>query len=130
MIELSATAVVLIVCMVLFAQLLALVGKQERVAAGRQVALRAAANRLEQLLAKDFGELAVTTAKDETTPAEVLKQLPSAQLSVQVSAVEPPAGEVAAKQIRVAITWRDAAGVTVPGVALTGWKHQSAEAAP
>jgi len=127
MVELSATAVILIVCMVLFAQLLALIGKQERIADARQVALRTAANRLEGLLAKDFAELPLA-GNTESPALELLELLPSAEMKVQVSAVESAAEQPAAKQIRVEITWLDAAGVRVPGVALSAWKH--AEVAP
>ncbi|WP_145094344.1 hypothetical protein [Anatilimnocola aggregata] len=122
--ELAAAGVVLVACLALFAQILFLVGKQERAAEARQVALRTAANRLETLLAKNWDELTVTEPTAEAASAEVLALIPSATMSVQVSLATEPVDQPPAKQIRVEVSWTDSAGAFVQPVGLSAWKHQ------
>ncbi len=120
LVEVTAAAVIVVVCCALLAQMLFLIARQERTAEARQVAWLSAANRLEQLLAREWADLPVAEAAEGKVPAELLRLLPTAQMRTQVIAVE----DGAARQVSVEIVWRDQAGVSVQPVSLSAWKHR------
>lgn len=125
LLEVSAASMILIVTCALMAQLLFLVSRQERAAELRQTALRAVANRLEQLQARGWDELPVAKAAEEAAPAEVLALQPQAIMRTEVTAAE----EEAVRQIRVQIEWPDAVGNRMEPISLSAWKHRPATAA-
>lgn len=127
LVEVTAAAVIVIVCCALLAQMLFLIARQERTAEARQVAWLVAANRLEDLVAKEWADLPVADAASDKVPAELLRLLPSAKMHSQVIASE----EDTARQVRVEISWTDRAGLAVQPVSLSAWKHRpAAEAQP
>jgi Tfp pilus assembly protein PilV len=121
LLEVGIACVMFVVVGLVLAELLHLVARQERSADARQAALRAVANRLEQLQARAWDDLPVAK-KDETPPDDVLLLLKSARMQAEVIDVE----EGAVRQIRVQIEWRDPAGNWLPPVALSAWKHRPA----
>lgn len=126
--ELTIAAALLILCSAVITQMLHLVARMERASDARQAAVRAVANRLEQLQARSWDELPVAKRTAEATPAEVLQLLPRAQLWTEVVEQEKSAA-ILVREIRVQIDWTDAAGNRVPSVSLSAWKHHPATTA-
>lgn len=124
-VEVSAASVVLICAFMLLAQLLYLIGRQERSAEARELAVQTVANELEAMLAEDWEALTIGEAQETKAPEEVRSLLSNLSLKRQVLAGE----EAASKQLRVELTWRDSTGTLVSPVTLVAWKHR-AEAAP
>ena len=124
LIEVTIACMLLILCAAVVAQMLHLVARQERITDLRQTALRAVANRLEQLQARAWDELPVAARSAEPAPAEVLQLQPKAQLWSEV--LEQEDGQV--REIRVQIGWPDAAGNQVQPVSLSAWKQRTASA--
>jgi Tfp pilus assembly protein PilV len=122
LLEVTIACLLLILCAAVVAQMLHLLARQERVTDVRQTALRAVANRMEQLQARAWDELPVAPRTAEALPAEVLQLQPRAQLWSEV--LEQEDGRV--REIRVQIDWPDAGGNTVQPVSLSGWKYRVA----
>jgi type II secretory pathway component PulJ len=122
LLEVGIACAMFVIVGIVVAELLHVVARQERTADARQAALRAVANRLEQLQARAWDELPVAKM-DERPPEDVLQLLKNARMQSEVTAVE----EGAARQIRVQIDWRDPAGNWLPPVALSAWKHRPAK---
>lgn len=119
LLELTTACAMFVVVALVVAELIHVITRQERSADARQAALRAVANRLEQLQARDWDDLPVAKTH-ETLPDDVQLLLKSARMQTEVTAVE--AG--AARKIRVQIDWRDPAGNWLSPVALSAWKHR------
>jgi type II secretory pathway pseudopilin PulG len=119
LLELTTACAMFVVVALVVAELVHGITRQERSADARQAALRAVANRLEQLQARDWDDLPVAKT-DETLPDDVQMLLKTARMQTEVTTVE----EGAARQIRVQIDWRDPAGNWLPPVALSAWKHR------
>ncbi len=118
LLEMGIACAMFLVLGIVLAELLNLVARQERSADARQAALRAVANRLEQLQARAWDELPVANTDDEL-PEDVRLLLKSARMQTEVAAVED-----GARQIRVQMDWRDPAGNWQAPVVLTAWKHR------
>jgi prepilin-type N-terminal cleavage/methylation domain-containing protein len=125
LLEVTIAAALLILCGAVIAQMLHLVARVERSSDARQAAVRAVANRLEQLQARSWDKLPVAKRTAEAAPAEILQVLPRAQLWTEV--IELEEGQL--REIRVQIDWTDAAGNPVQPVSLSAWKHRPATAA-
>jgi len=122
LLEVTLASAVLIACAVVIAEMLHLVARQERTTDARHAALRAVANRLEVLRAHGWDELGERPLRDDPVPEEVRSLLKNAKLQSEIVAVE----DGAARQIRVQLTWRDAAGNRVQPIELSAWKHRPA----
>lgn len=130
LLEVTVAAALMILCGAIVAQMLHLVARLERSSDARQTAVRAVANRLEQLQARSWDELPVAKRTAEPVPAEVLQVLPRAQLWSEVIEQEGgPGRENSVREVRVQIDWPDAAGNRVQPVSLSGWKHRPTAAA-
>jgi hypothetical protein len=125
-VEISAASLVLIMAIMLLAQLLYLVARQERASEARELAGRTAANELEAMLAEDWEELQIDEGIDVSPPEEVLRILRSATLKRQVLAGH----DASSKQLRVELAWHDASGEPVSPVTLVAWKHRPAHKPP
>jgi hypothetical protein len=125
-VEITAASLVLIMAIMLLAQLLHLVARQERASEAREAAVRTAANELEAMLAEDWEALTIDEGI-EVSPPEALRQLlHSVTVKRQVSAGEDASG----KQLRVQVSWRDASGELVSSVTLVAWKHRPPNTPP
>lgn len=119
LLEVAIACAMFVIVGLVLAELLHLVGRQERAADARQAALRAVANRLEGLQARSWNDLPIGKT-DETPPDDVLLLLKSARMQSEVTAEE----DGVTRQIRVQLDWRDPAGNWLPPIALSAWKHR------
>ncbi|WP_435016122.1 type IV pilus modification PilV family protein [Tundrisphaera sp. TA3] len=120
LVEMTATAVMLVAAMTITVQLVGWVAAERRSVARRERALLEAANLLERLAARPWDDLTPDAAKALTLSDATRAALPGAALSIEVA----PAGAPEAKRITVAITWRDRSGSAEAPARLVGWAHR------
>ena len=118
MIENVVALVVLLVAMATLAQLLSLAAQQRRLSEQRRLALEEVANQAERLALIRW---------DDTTPEKLVSWEPSEQLLTVIpqpicrASVTDEPGELAARRIRLTVTWSDAVGRMIGPVELTIW---------
>ena len=122
LLEMVLACAMFVLCGVIVAEMLHLFARQERAVDARQAALRAVANRLEQLQARTWEELPVSPLADEPPPTDVTSLLKGATMQTEVVDAE----NGAAREIRVQVVWSDPAGNRAQPIALSAWKHRPA----
>ncbi len=122
MLEMVVAAALLGTLLIVTLKMLGAVADWRRDADRRQLAVIEAANVMEWLSARPWDELTPEAVADVRLPESVTRQLPGAELKIEV--VDSPAGEKPpAKRIAVSIRWRDRAGRMVQPVAVTMWRY-------
>lgn len=96
---------------------------ERKAVASRELALREAANRMERLTARPFGELTSETVKDVPLSETARNGLPGGSLKVVVEPVDED-GRPPAKRIRVEVRWKGAGDRDEAPVRLTAWVHE------
>jgi len=106
---------------VLMAQLVAAVGVQRRVADQHALALQETANLMERLFALPFAELTTPRAAEFQLSETARQRLPDARLQITVNST---AGQPAAKEVHVSVSWLDRSGRHGAPTELTAWRHE------
>lgn len=122
LVEAVVALVVLLVAMATLAQLLSQAAQQRRLSEQRRLALEEVANQAERL---------ALIAWEDATPENLTTWQPSDALltviprpTCRMNVGDEP-GELAARRIRLSVTWNDAAGQAGAPVELTIWKFAS-----
>ncbi len=113
----AVVGALLIVCMQLLSAALA----QRRAADQRQFALLELGNVIEQVAARPWGELTTAALSQEKLSPSAGRQLPGAELKIEVSA---SADDPGAKRITAALRWQDHGGQLVAPATLTTWRYK------
>ena len=119
LLEVSLAIMVLLVALVAVAQLLAVAARQSHEMRWRTVATQEVANVMEQLMALPWDETATERFSATALHPATQTLLPDARLRVEVTDVRDPR---AAKRIRVALAYRNTAGLPVEPITLVAWK--------
>jgi Tfp pilus assembly protein PilV len=122
--EVVIALAVLSAAMLAVVKLVGVAAGQRRLAEQRRVALQEIANEAERLAVVPWDELAPDKLKGWTPSPELTAVLPTASCQAEVS---EPAGAPISRQIRLAVTWQNAAGQEVKPVELTVWRFQRKE---
>jgi prepilin-type N-terminal cleavage/methylation domain-containing protein len=127
LIELTVALIILGVALVAVAQTVTMAARLRREIHRRRVATQEAANALERLVALPWRQLDEPALDDLELSPTGEEVLPDGKLSAEVENVAgPPVG----RRIRVAVTWKNAAGETDGAVRLVGWSFHDREAKP
>lgn len=121
LVEVSAAAAILALCMALTVQVVGWVGAERRIAARRQWALREADNLMERLTIRPWESLKPDGVDDPKVVERIRSELPDGRLKIEVS---PATGDPAAKRVRVEIRWKNKAGNDDAPVQVTAWIYQ------
>jgi type II secretory pathway pseudopilin PulG len=121
LVELTVAAGILGMLLAVALQLLSATFAQRRAIDQRQLAIFEASNVLERLAARAWPDLTPQALAAEKPSAEVLKELPEAELNVEVTT---PSAEPNAKRITVSLRWQDRNSRFLPPVKLTTWKYK------
>jgi hypothetical protein len=121
LVELAAAAGLLGMLLAVSLQLLAAAAAQRQAVDQRQLAIFEASNVLERIAGRPWSDLTPQALAAEKPSAEVLKEMPEAELNVEMAT---PSTEPNAKRITVSLRWQDRNGQFLPPVKLTTWKYK------
>lgn len=121
-IETAISLALAIIVMVAIAQLVAIVVRQRHEVNQARVASQATANIMERLIVLPWDELSDEGVRAFAVSDELAASLDEPQLSITVSKLDEP---LPAKQIEVALSWRDQANRRVEPTRLVAWRHQA-----
>ncbi len=124
LIELAVAAALLGTLLTVSLKMLAASADLRRVTDQRQAASLAMGNLLERLSARPWNELTPELATKEKLPPEAARQLPDAELKIEITAQTSEA-ELPAKRIAVSLRWRGPGGQMVAPVKLVTWRYLS-----
>ena len=119
--EMIVACAILGVLLTVSLQLLAGLAAQRRAADQRQLASIEIGNVMDRVASRGWAELTQASVARETLAESVRRQLPGAELKIEVS-VLPKEPEV--KRIFVSLTWRDRAGQPLPPLQVVTWKNR------
>lgn len=124
LVEVTITALLLVVAMTVTAQLLGWVAAERRAVERRQCAIQEAANLMERLTSRPWSELTSETLARVPLSDEARQTLPGAELSV---AAETSTAPVAARRLSLRLRWRNRSGGWEAPVRLTAWAYRKGE---
>ena len=110
-----------IVVMLAVAQLVAVVAKQRREVAQRQLATQEVANVMERVMVLPWNELTTESATQFDISRVSADALNDPQLSIAISNVDD---SLPTKLIEITLSWRDLANRRVEPVRLVAWRHE------
>lgn len=122
--EIVIALAVLSLAMVAVVQLVGTAARQRRAGEQRRMALLEVANQAERLAVASWDDTAPDALNGWTPSDELLAALPEAQCRVEVA---EQAGPPPARQIRLLVTWPNAAGQATKPVELTIWRFAREE---
>ncbi len=120
-IEIVASVVMLATAMTLTVQLLGGLAAERRAAERRLCAVQEAANLMERVAARPWGEVTPESLRSVSLSPRALQALPGAELAATVDDASAGRGE---KRIRLRLRWRDRAGNWTAPVRLTAWIYR------
>jgi hypothetical protein len=118
--EMTISAAMLAVVMVLTVKVLGFAGQQRRSAEQRQRAMVEVANLMERITAEPFDEVTPERARRLSIAPETAGSLPGAEVTVEVKG-ERPSPNRSAKRIAVRLRWKGRSGEWEAPARLTTW---------
>ena len=122
--EMIVACAILGVLLTVSLQLLAGLAAQRHAADQRQLAAIEIGNVMDRVASRRWAELTQASVARETLAESVRRQLPGAELKIEISIV-PQEPEV--KRILVSLRWRDRTGQPLPPVQVVTWKNRKTE---
>lgn len=127
LIEVTAAIVLLATMVGICVQMLAALALQQRVAERRTWAIETATNLMERYAARDWNDVTPETAATLSLEPETSGVLADAKLAVEVIEEQTP---VAAKQVRLNLSWDEPQADRSPTVRLSSWVFQQGRPSP
>jgi type II secretory pathway pseudopilin PulG len=124
LLEVTITALLLIIAMTVTLQVLGWVATERRAADRRQCALHEAANLMERVAGRRWDELTPETLRRITLSDEAKQALPGAELSMAAEESKEPAP---ARRISLRLRWRNRSGGWESPILLTAWAYRNGE---
>jgi Tfp pilus assembly protein PilV len=122
LLDVSLAVMLLTVALVAVAQMLAVSARQRHETRWRAIATREVANITEQVMALPWAETTTDQLGAVAMDATTREMLPEAMLEIESTDVSAPRQ---AKRIRVSLTYRNTAGLSVEPITLVAWKFIS-----
>jgi Tfp pilus assembly protein PilV len=120
LVEVTITVFLLAVAMTTIVQVLGWVASERRAVERRQWAIEEAGNLMERVTALPFNEITSESMRAFSLSASIREKLPGPELTLNVGETNA-AGR--AKQVAIAIRWRNRGGTWEAPVRLTTWSH-------
>jgi hypothetical protein len=122
LLEITVSAAMLAVLMIVAAQMLDALRSQQRGVQRRALALQTVQALAEQVGNMRWDKLTVEAAEEIIIPTVALAHLPGAKLSIAVDEEREP---IPAKRVRFELMWNDASGQSSGPAQLTTWVYPS-----
>jgi hypothetical protein len=121
--EVAMSGAMLMIAMALTVKVLGWVGVERKVWDRRQWAAQEAANAMEQITSKPFGDVSAETARKFSLSPEARRLLPDAELKVEVTENDQ-AGGAGSKRIALQLRWHNRSGEWDAPVRLVSWIYR------
>ena len=121
--EVAMSAAMLMIAMALTVKVLGWVGVERRVWDRRQWAAQEAANLMEQITSRPFGDVTAEIGQELSLSPEARRLLPDAELKVEVGENDQ-AGGAGSKRVALQLRWHNRSGEWDAPVRLVSWIYR------
>ena len=121
--EVAMSGAMLMIAMALTVKVLGWVGVERKVWDRRQWAAQEAANVMEQITSRPFGDVTAESAKKLSLSPEARRMLPDAELKLEIGENDQ-AGGAGSKRIALQLRWHNRSGEWDAPVRLVSWIYR------
>ena len=121
--EVAMSGAMLMIAMTLTVKVLGWVGSQRKVWDRRQWAAQEAANLMERVTSRPFGDVTAESAKQLVLSPQARRLLPEAELKVEISENDQ-AGGAGSKRVALQLRWHNRSGEWDAPVRLVSWIYR------